>query len=216
MPFRRRKSFRKFRKGRKRRFARRKRRFARRMNPRPEIKHVTQQATAQVVLADLGFVRRISSIAQGLDNFERIGNTVQPTLLQLNMCWSSSVTTCIRWAIIRLKADHSVHAFVMNQYLELNPSVPDSMSQRKFERRHTYKQITGGNFTMNPSGPDLTHNVRVIKKNLKLKGKVFFKGPLSASSDSTWGQLFFVAISDRPSGLEPHLLLSARLFYVDN
>ncbi len=208
--FKRKRSFRR-RTRRKRVFRRRPRMFR---NARPEIKRITIQGAAQVVNNVTGLTAVLTDTAQGLLSSNRIGLQIRPIMLQLNMCWSSNAESCVRWGIVRFKANAGAHPFSILELLAGNPSNRDSLSQRNFTFRHTYKQIAGSKFTMNPLAGSDTKK-RMMSLNLKLKGKCYYNS--TGLGNEGYGHYFFYAISDIPSpATVPQLDFSARIFYVDN
>ncbi len=218
---------------RKRRFTR-KRKFRRRIGgrrvqmrrrrmtrSRPEVKITTQVASAVVVSHTTGFIRRITQVAQGLNTGERIGNKIQPVRLVMTMCWSTSLETCVRWAIIRVTDILSLSPILMTEIYENGAlSFPSFESQRKRIFRHKYKVIKAGKLTINPTfGIEGTAGHHQVQRsiNIKLRAPTYFVGSAATSAGAGRGHLFLVCLGDRAAASnEPHLTFTCRVFYTDS
>jgi len=137
-------------------------------------------------------------------------------MLQMNMCWITNAEACVRWGIVKLKADGVAHPFAISEILDNFGTTghATALSQRNPLFLNTYQIIKGGKFTMNPlAGTD--SKKKTISFNIKLRSRTFYT--TSGLGNPGYGHYHFFAISDVDVGaVQPKVSFSARVFFVDN
>lgn len=215
MPFRRRKSFRRFRRKRFSRLRRRSRRFSR-INTRrghPEVKIFTNttSTSTDIIASDQVILIPITSqITQGTGILARVGLQVTPRLIQLKAQFNAGTSCVIRWVVVQWLADQNENPIAT---ADIWGSPGEVTSMGFYQGRKMIRILKQGMMSMNPSA-DADTAVRHLNFSIKPRSPVYWTG--TASSTASKNHIYFFAFSNiAQAGDNPTGDVTTRVYFSD-
>lgn len=185
---------------------------------------IGQYADLSAATTGVYVVRLTPTIAQGVQNNQRSGNSLKIVSAMINMHFTQQTLTTesirLRWYILNIPEEDMPLGSVETKFLEENPfsGVIDYNSSRDPEYFTQFKIVRSGNVFLKA---DATHIARTSSANIKcpLKLNHHLKYNSNSTSDSTKNQFYLYVVADSGDNslnTGAQVQFNTRWYYTDN
>ncbi len=178
--------------------------------------------TSAAPATNVGFIFNLSSIAQGSDQGQRVGDAILPKLLRLRMKITinaaASCTHC-RYLIIRDMEYDAADPVIA----DIISAASNELSFKNMDKKRRFRILRDVSFVLRSDGLDQVLRSNDFKFNAPGRGvnthkhwyHIRYDGPTANATDSRDGQLLLLIMSSESTN-KPTFNIVTRLRYIDN